>query len=128
MINVRRLAAVDLRFLGAKFIVTEFAVGVIGPAALGIPTLLKSHSIEMTLFGGYLISLGVNYTPLLLHAISILHNDSEQAELEEEPRSRTGLFRKYRRQSLWVLVPIVVPVVAIRQQRQRLHAQASSAS
>jgi hypothetical protein len=51
VINVRTPAAVDLRFLGAKVIVTEFAIGVIGPAALGVLTLLKSHLAGTTLFG-----------------------------------------------------------------------------
>ena len=38
MIEPRRLAAVDLAFLGPIVIVGEFALGVVGPIALGALT------------------------------------------------------------------------------------------
>jgi hypothetical protein len=73
MINVRRLAALDLQFLGPKIILTEFGLGVLGPIALGILTmragLHRFHSARMMAFGVYLLLLGINYVPLLLHAI-----------------------------------------------------------
>ena len=128
MINVRRLAAVDLRFLGAKLIISEFTLGVVGPPAFGVFTLLKSHSIGMNLFGVYLISLGLNYVPLMLHAISIVRLGSAQAEVEQESISRAELFRKYRRQSMWLLVSMVVPIVALQQQRHCRRARASTGS
>jgi hypothetical protein len=42
MLNVRKLAAIDLAFLGSKTIPTEFALGVAGSTSLGILT-LRGH-------------------------------------------------------------------------------------
>ena len=84
MINVRRLAAVDLAFLGPKI---------------------------------HLIALGIN-VPLLLHAVGIVRHGNPGAEIAEEADDRSQLFRKYRRQSLWLLVPLVVAIVAVLQVRR----------
>jgi hypothetical protein len=61
VIDLRRLAAVDVAFLGSKIILTEFAVGVLGPIVLGILTLRKSHSMGGMIFGVYLLLIGVNF-------------------------------------------------------------------
>jgi hypothetical protein len=116
MIGIRRLAAVDLAYLGPKFILTEFTFGVLGPAALGIWTLWRSESIGGTLVGAYLVSLGINYVPLLLYAIDIARQGTAQAEIADEAGDRRALFRKYRRQSLLLLVPLAVPVIALAQE------------
>jgi len=62
MLNVRKLAAIDLEFLGARFIVTEFGIGVAASAALGLLTLRASihrfHSSRMTMLGGTCCFLG----------------------------------------------------------------------
>jgi hypothetical protein len=117
VINIRRLAAVDLAFLGPWIILPEFALGVLAPIGLGILTLWRSESAFGTLLGVYLAALGLNYVPLLLHAMSIVRHDTAHAEIAAEAGDRTLLFRKYRRQSLWLLVPLVVPIVALVQQR-----------
>jgi len=122
MLNVRKLAALDLHVLGPFVIVTEFALGVAGPLALGALTLRSScrHGwpLGLTLFGGYLLSLGVNYLPLLLHAVSLVRSRSASHEIADELSDRRLTFRKYRRQSLYLLVPFVEPVLAVLQQRQ----------
>jgi hypothetical protein len=115
VINIRKLAALDLAFLGTKFIIAEFALGVLGPATLGLFTLLRSHSAGGTLFGLYLVSLGVNYVPLLLHAISIVRDGTAQAEIADDIDDRKQLFAKYRRGSLLLLLPLAVPIVAFAQ-------------
>jgi hypothetical protein len=117
MLHIRRLAAVDLAFLGPWIILPEFALGVIGPTVLGVWTLLRSQSAGGVLFGAYLIALGINYVPLLFHAINIVRRGTARAEIAAEPGDRTRLFRKYRRQSLWLLVPFVVVIVALKQGR-----------
>ena len=118
MINVRKLAAVDLAFLGPRLILPEFALGVFGPAAIGIVTLFRSHSAGAVLLGGYFVALGINYIPLLLHAISLVRHGTARAEVADEAGDRTQLFRHYRRQSLWLLVPFVVPLMALVQARR----------
>ena len=123
MLNVRKLAAIDLEFLGARFILAEFGIGVAGPVALGIFTLragvYRFHSLRMILFGVYLLAVGINYVPLLWHAIDMVHGGSAHAEIADELGDKRAAFRKYRRQSLFLLLPFVVAVVAIVQNSQR---------
>src|SRR5271167_1106021 len=100
MLNVRKLAAIDLEFLGARFILTEFGVGVAASAALGLLTLRASihrfHSSRMTMLGVYLLLLGLNYVPLLLHAISIAGDGSAHLETADELGNKQAAMRKYR--------------------------------
>jgi len=70
--NPRKLAAIDIALLGPKVMVGEFACGVLLCAALGSFVLLRGHGpMPQLLLGLYLISLGVNYVPMLIHAIAI---------------------------------------------------------
>ena len=119
MIEIKRLAAVDLAFLGPKIILPEFMLGVVGPIVLGVLTVRRSQSLTWTLFGVYLVTLGVNYVPLLLYAIGIVRRGSAQAEIADEAGDRRRLFQRYRRQSVLLLLPGVVPVAAIVQELRR---------
>jgi membrane protease YdiL (CAAX protease family) len=69
--------------------------------------------------GTYLLSIGINYVPLLLYAVSLVHFDSAGYEIAEETRDKRRLFRKYRRQSLLLLVPLVVPILAAARELHR---------
>ena len=71
MFSARKLAAVDLAFLGPRVILPEFILGIVGPIGLGIWTIAKVRSTGGILFGAYLLLIGVNYIPLLGHAISL---------------------------------------------------------
>ena len=51
VINVRKLAALDIAFLGPKLILAEFGVGVFLSAAIGLVTLKRSHSAWQMLLG-----------------------------------------------------------------------------
>jgi hypothetical protein len=123
VLNVRKLAAIDLEFLGARFILAEFGIGVTGPIALGVLTLraglYRFHSLRMIVFGVYLLALGINYVPLLWHAIDMVHGGSAHAEIAGELGDKRAVLRKYRRQSLFLLVPFFAPVVGIVQNLQR---------
>jgi hypothetical protein len=118
MIEIRRLAALDLTFLGPKIILPEFALGVLGPPALGVLTLLKSRSTPWTLFGAYLVALGANYVPLLLHAISITRRGTAQDEIAEEGGDQAWLFR----------MSATVSVVAVAAGRPNRRAGAGTAA
>jgi hypothetical protein len=113
MINVRRLVAVDLSGLGPKIIISEFALAVIGAPALGVFTLLRSRSPGGIVFGITLIGVGVNYVPLLVHAIDLVHHKQVETEIAAENTDRRAIHAKYRRQSLWLLLPFVVAVAAV---------------
>jgi hypothetical protein len=126
MLNVRKLTAIDLVFLGRAFILGEFGLGVVGSTALGVFTLragiYRFHSPRMILLGVYLLLLGLNYVPLLLHAISMARDGSAGWEIAGELEDRRAAFRKYRRQSLFLLLPLVVPIAAVTQEIHRRRA------
>ena len=119
VINIRKLAAFDVVFLGPRFILAEFGLAVFLSPALGLFTLIRSHSAWQVILGGYLLSLGVNYVPLLLYAIAIVRHRSAQQEVADELAGRDRSARRYRLQSLLLLVPFVVPLLAIAQERQK---------
>jgi hypothetical protein len=119
VINVRKLAALDIAFLGPKLILAEFSLGIFLSAAIGLLTLKRSHSGWQILLGGYLLTLAVNYVPLLLYAIAIVRHRSAQIEVAHEVADRNRSFRRYRRQSLLLLIPFAVPILAFAQERQK---------
>ena len=114
MINPRKLAAIDIIFLGSTFIIIEFAGGVVLCAALGVFVLLRSHSAMTLALGLYLISLGINYVPMLIYAVTIAKNDSAWVEIGNELDDKRQAMAKYRRQSILLLVPLLVPILAFR--------------
>jgi hypothetical protein len=91
-----------LHFLGAKLILTEFAIGAARPVLLGIFSVWQSihhfHSAWLILFGVHLI-LGISYVPLLLHEINISRRGPAEQEISGELQDRTHAFRKYRSES-----------------------------
>ena len=118
MLNARKLVAIDLVFLGSKAVITEFSAGVFLSAVLGVFVLVRGHgSVAQIVLGSYLISLGVNYIPMLIYAIAITRARSARAELGGELDNKRVTMGKYRRQSLWLLVPLVVPLTVFSQAR-----------
>jgi|SRR5215467_1431455 len=119
VLNARKLAAIDLVFLGPKVIIVEFAIGIFFSAALGFFVLLRGlGSLVQVVLGLYLISIGINYVPMLIYAIAITKANSARAELGSELDNKGAAMAKYRRQSLWLLVPLSVPVIVITQTRR----------
>jgi hypothetical protein len=53
--NLRKLAAIDIIFLGYRFVLAEDALGVFFSDALGLLVLYRSHSFWQALLGIYLI-------------------------------------------------------------------------
>ena len=117
--NPRKLAAIDIVFLGSKLIVGEFAGGVLLCSALGTFVLLRGHSFWQAMLGLYLISLGINYVPMLVYAIVISRKQSARVEMSDELKDKRRAMAKYRRQSILLLVPLLVPIRAIAQQRRK---------
>ena len=114
MVNVRKLAAVDLLLLGPRVVLPEFVIGVVLPAGLGVWGLI--HSRGRSLLMAYLVSLGLNYVPLLIQAIRLARAGSAQTALLEESREA---LHAYRFQQLWILVPLAVVAASIRQALSR---------
>jgi hypothetical protein len=117
MVNLRRLPAIDITFLGYKFVLAEYAIGVFFSAALGLFVLLRGHSFWQICLGIYLICPGTNYMPMLAYTVSLANKDGARAKLGDELTDKAGAMAKYRRQSLLLLVPIVVPILALTHRR-----------
>lgn len=120
LIEIRKLAALDMAWLGPKVIVAEYALGIILPLALGIFTLHPALSSPdrlnwQTIFGIWLVAIAANYVPLFLYALSIARAGTVNAEGEpERPHAR-----RYGVQQVIILVPFLVVVVASIQERRR---------
>jgi hypothetical protein len=117
-INPRKLAAIDMVFLGARVIIAEYAIAVLLCPALGALTLLRAHSWWQLALGLYLISLGMNYVPLLVYAVSLHKKRGALAEIADELKDKRQAMAKYRRQSIFLLVPLLPAIEALRQHRQ----------
>lgn len=112
-VNFRKLAAIDVAFLGPKFIIAEFAFGLLFSVALGIFALLRAGSIWGITVGAYLVSLGLNYIPMLAYALAIGNRKKARLELGDELEETRAAMSKYRRQSLLLLAPLAVPIIAM---------------
>ena len=117
MINIRKLAAVDLAWLGAKVIVTEYSLGVSLPFLLGLVLLRRSLSSAnplswITLVGIWLVAIAINYVPLLTYAILITQAGTAKAEGQSEIVHAT----RYSVQHSIILVPLLVVSLALWQE------------
>lgn len=119
MIQVRKLVAIELAFLGPKFILAEYAIAVLAGAALGVLSLraglMRTHALWQILLGIYLLLLALTYAVLLGYAIAMTRRGNAREEIADELDDKAAAFRKYRRQSLWLLVPLAVPLAAFTQ-------------
>jgi hypothetical protein len=125
VINIRKLAALDIAFHGPKFILVEFALGVIGCAALGFFSLYfglfhgLNHSLFSVIMGCFLLWIALNYVPLLIYAISIVRHQSAHQEVAYELEHKDKYAKKYTLQSTLLLIPLVVPALAVYQELQK---------
>jgi len=125
IINVRKLAALDIAFHGYRFILIEFGGGVLICLALGlwltsIAFPLSQNTGPLRLVTGiYIISLAMNYTPLLIYAILIARRTSAQQEVAAELAERDRYARMYGVQQALLLVPLAIPILALVQEARR---------
>jgi hypothetical protein len=118
MINVRKLAALDIVFHGPKFILIEFGLGVFGCAALGLFSIYfglfhgPNHSLFATILGCFLLWVALNYVPLFLYTISIVRRKSDQQEVAFKLEHKDRYAAKYMLQSALLLVPFAMFILA----------------
>ena len=117
LFHFRKLAAIDIVFLGYRLILAEYAFGVLFSVALGVFVLLRGYSAWQLALGLYLICLGINYVPMLAYAVSIGNKQNAQAELADELADKRRAMSKYRRLSALLLVPLLAPVLAVTGKR-----------
>jgi len=116
MINIRKLAAVDMVWLGARVIIAEYFLGVIFPLFLGWISIRagQSHPVPIvweTALGFWLVSIGVNYIPLFIYAVLI----SRAGTAKEEGQPELAHAKRYGVQQIIILIPFLVGVVALMQ-------------
>lgn len=125
LIDVRKLAALDIAFHGPRLTLAEFGFGVFFCAALGLFLFAvelsagRAHSPFRIVVAGFSLFVALNYAPLLLYAIAITRRGSAHAEVARELAQRDRYARKYGAQQFLLLVPLVVPILAIVQEARK---------
>ena len=116
LIEIRKLAAVDMAWLGSRVIVAEYFAGIVLPLALGAFTLRSIYPFHWSkLFGVWLITIAANYIPLFIYAVTISRSGTVATEGQPEIKHA----RRYGFQQLMILVPFMVVIVALIQELRR---------
>ncbi|HKS69220.1 MAG TPA: hypothetical protein VJQ45_02285 [Ktedonobacterales bacterium] len=128
MINVRKLAALDIALHGAPLILAEFGTAIAIGTALGIWLITAAFAVRqgVDLFrlvvGGYFLCIAINYVPLLLYGIATARRKSARQEAAAELAEKDGRSaRRYGAQSLLLILPLVIPVLALAQELRGRH-------
>ena len=124
VIEVRKLAAVDMVWLGKRIVVAEYALGVVLPFALGIFSIkigVAHHTAWQTLVGAWLVTIAANYVPLFLYALAIMRAGT----VDQEGRPELARARRYGIQQTMILIPLLVVGVALVQEHRRQRQRAS---
>ncbi len=114
VIDPRKLAAIHITTLGPTFAVGNFASTALLCLCLGTFLLWRANTYQQLAFGFYFVSLSINYLLMLLHALEITSRESARAEIGSELNSKRSAMAEYRRQSIYLLLPLVVPIVALQ--------------
>ena len=114
LINVRKLAALDIAYHGSRLILLEFAFAMCLCAALGLFILFRTSnpSPSAVLLGCLFLGVSLNYVSLLLYAVSIARRRSATQEVAFELAHKESYARKYTLQSV-VLIPIPFALVLL---------------
>jgi len=124
IINLRPLAALDIVFHGSRFILIEFGGGILLCLALGLWLTYAAFPLGQDtgplrlVTGVYILCLAINYVPLLVYAILITRSKSAWQEMAAELAERGRYARKYVLQQLLLVVPLVIPILALIQEVQ----------
>ena len=114
MIDPRKLAAIHIATLGPTFAISNFAGTALLCLSIGAVILWRADSFQLFTFGFYFVSLCINFTVMLHYAMELNTRESARAEIGVELNKDRDAMAEYRRQSIYLLLPIVVPVVALR--------------
>jgi len=112
VIDVRRLVALDISLHGPRFIMIEFGVGTPAIIAFGLFVIHTGQQV----IGAYLLLTGINYVPLLTYAILIVRAGSAAREIEAGMAADRHYVRKYSTQQLMIFVPLLVLLLAVKQE------------
>ena len=114
VIDPRKLAAIHIATLGPTFAVGNFAGTALLCLSLGALILWHADSCQLFTFGFYFLSLCLNYLVMLFFTLEINSREGARSEIGDELNERHGAMAEYRRQSIYLLIPVVVPIVALQ--------------
>ena len=125
MINIRKLAAVDMALHGTRLITAEFALGIILPLVLGLLSIRTGLASTARLnwdaiVGWWLVGTSVNYIPLFIYALLLAKGGTVHTEGQPE----IAHIMRYTAQQLIIFVPLLVVVLSIVQELSRRARQA----
>ena len=116
LINVRKLAALDLYFRRPGLILFEFGFAVFGFGALGTVAILLRKSPAEAATGMYLLFLAIDYVPLLIYGLRVRRRQAVQKELANELADLERAKMKYGVQQMLLLVPFFIPILSLSQE------------
>jgi len=121
-LDVRRLAAVDMHGAAGtrrrrRLIRAEFVLGAAGGVGLGVWAAVAAATVGWQLFGAWVAGVGVNYAALAWQAALLSRPGALEAELAGADLPRE--LRRYSYLQLWVVVPLLLAVLALRQRGAR---------
>lgn len=111
IIEIRKLAAVDMAWLGWRIIIPEYLFGILLPFALGF---LSIHRGQI-LMGIWLVTIAINYIPLFIYAVNLKQTNS----IEKEGKPEIVRAKKYGVQQIVILVPLLVVILALLQESRK---------
>ncbi len=120
MISIRKLAAVDMAWLGTRVIVAEYAFGIVLPLILGLISIrsglfgLDRSGWEVAL-GFWLVGIAANYIPLFLYAVLIARGGT----VKEEGQPEFAHAKRYGVQQVVILIPFLVIALTLIQEGRR---------
>ena len=114
MIDPRKLAAIHIATLGPTFAIGNFASTALLCLCLGAFLLWRANTYQQLTFGFYFVSLSINHILMLLHAWEVNNREGARAEIGDELNRKGSAMAEYRRQSIYLLLPLVVPIVALQ--------------
>lgn len=114
-INVRKLVALDMAVHGNALILIEFGAAVLFSIGLGLWLLAASRAQWQFSLGIYLLAIAVNYLPLLIYSIAIARKGSAVEEVKAEIAKGRSEVMRYTLQSFLLVLPLVVPLLALHQ-------------
>ena len=122
LLDVRRLAAVDMHGVAGtrlrrRLIFAEFVFGAVVGLVTGLWVSSSATGAGWRLFGVWVAGVGVNYLPLAFHAASLSRPGALNAELTGVDVGRE--LRRYTYLQFWIVVPLLLAALAIRQARHR---------
>ena len=122
-ISVRKLVALDIALHGAPLILVEFGAAVAIGAALAVWLIYNAIPVSQgaalfrLVLGTYFLCVAINYTPLLLYGIDVARRRSARQEAAAELAEKDGRSaRRYGAQSLLLVLPLVIPALALAQE------------